>query len=154
MFRKLVICLLLLALGFSAFSATQLPEYVPYGEEEFPEWSRKLRRAEVIALGATAITYPLIGLFAKFDDSKMDGFLIKFGISAAAGAVIALADYIIGEVNANSKSKPQENPPVIFLDPESKEALMLEEMKRAAASRESSDNKDSEVPQDEKESAM
>lgn len=83
------------------FSATQLPEYEPYKKEEFKPWMEKLRRAEIIAFGATALTYPIVGLTTSsfIDDSKPEDFLKKMGISLSLGAVIALVDFLIGEVS-------------------------------------------------------
>ena len=127
-FKKLIFILILFSISINIFSATSLPSYEPYGENEFPEWAKKLRRAEVITLGATALTYPIMGLIVKIDDSSMSGFWTKFGISAAAGACIALADYIIGETL--QKKAVEKNDPIVNLNPNSKEALSLEEMKQ------------------------
>ena len=131
---RIISCALLLSLFSSpVFSATKLPDYEPYAEDEFSDWMKKLRRAEVITLGATALTYPIIGLFTDFDDSQMEGFWLKFGISAAAGALIALADYIIGEVQSGSKDSSSDSDVLVVLDPESDEALRLDMMKNASA---------------------
>ncbi|HAL18916.1 MAG TPA: hypothetical protein DCO86_04785 [Spirochaetaceae bacterium] len=131
---RIIACALLLSVfAMPAFSATKLPDYEPYAEDEFPDWMKKLRRAEVITLGATAMTYPIIGLFTDFDDSQMEGFWLKFGVSAAAGALIALADYIIGEVHDASKGSASDSDAIIVLDPESDEASSLDMMKSANA---------------------
>lgn len=74
--------------------------YEPYSESEFPSWLHKLRRVEVITLGATALTYPILNLAlggVTFSEDSTKDFLAKFGISAGAGLVIALIDLIIGE---------------------------------------------------------
>lgn len=77
--------------------------YEPYSSSEFPDWLHKVRRAEVISLGATALTFPVINLVfgatnTKFSNDDTLDFLAKFGIAAGAGLVIALIDLIIGEV--------------------------------------------------------
>lgn len=74
--------------------------YDPYGSSEFPDWLHKLRRVEVITLGATALTFPILNAAlgsVKFSDDDTKDFLAKFGISAGAGLVIAIIDLIIGE---------------------------------------------------------
>ena len=74
--------------------------YDPYGSSEFPDWLHKLRRVEVITLGATALTFPILNAAlgsVKFSDNDTKDFLAKFGISAGAGLVIAIIDLIIGE---------------------------------------------------------
>lgn len=106
--KKAFLTLLLAIFSFNLFSATQLPKYEPYKESEFPSWLKKIHRAEVIAFGATALTYPVVGLATSsiYDDSKTEDFLKKLGISFAAGALISLIDFIIGEVNEkNNKPK-------------------------------------------------
>lgn len=74
--------------------------YDPYGSSEFPDWLHKLRRVEVITLGATALTFPILNAAlgsVKFSDNDTKDFLAKFGISAGAGLVIAIIDLVIGE---------------------------------------------------------
>lgn len=77
--------------------------YEPYGSSEFPDWLHKVRRAEVISLGATALTFPVVNLIfnstnTTFSSNDTLDFLAKFGISAGAGLLIAIIDLIIGEV--------------------------------------------------------
>ena len=98
---KRLICVFFIFSLFIAplFSATT--DYEPYKENEFPVWLRKLHRAEVISIGATALTYPLVGLATNsfLDDSNTADFMKKLGISIGVGAIIALIDFIIGETS-------------------------------------------------------
>ena len=135
----LVVLFLIFVFPSPLFAATVLPTYEPYQDDEFPSWLKKVRRLEVITLGATALSYPIVGIFAKegpFDDSTMKGFWAKFGLSAGVGFLIAITDLIIGEVQekkARDKARAIENgeytEPVITLDPNSKEARKLDELK-------------------------
>lgn len=82
--------------------------YEPYGSSEFPMWSQKLRRAEVISFGATALTFPILNIVFQstgttFSDNSTLDFLAKFGIAAGAGLVIAIIDLIIGEVTRDTE---------------------------------------------------
>lgn len=75
--------------------------YDPYASSEFPDWLHKLRRVEVITLGATALTFPILNAAlgsVTFSNDDTKDFLAKFGISAGAGLVIALIDLLIGEL--------------------------------------------------------
>ena len=141
--KKAIIIFLLLSFATPSyvFSSTVLPVYEPYTEDEFPDWLKKIRRLEVITLGATALTYPIVGIFAKsgtFNDSTMSGFWAKFGLSAGIGFVIAITDLIIGEVQEKHERDRQNKikegeitVPVITLDPNSSEAQRLDEQRRA-----------------------
>ena len=136
--NKIIASILFLVLicPFPIFAATSLPVYEPYKDEEFPSWLKKIRRLEVITLGATALTYPIVGIFAKtgpFNDSTMKGFWAKFGLSAGIGFVIAIADLIIGEVQEKKERQRQEaiqkgelEVPYVVLDPNSQEAKKLD----------------------------
>lgn len=83
--------------------------YEPYATSEFPTWSHKLRRAEVITFGATALTFPILNIIFQntgttFSDNSTLDFLAKFGIAAGAGLVIAIIDLIIGEVTKGDEN--------------------------------------------------
>ena len=137
-----VILFVLLIVPSYIYSATTLPVYEPYTEDEFPSWLQKTRRLEVITLGATALTYPIVGIFAKsgtFDDSTMKGFWAKFGLSAGIGFLIAITDLIIGEVQEAKERDRQRrieegeiSLPVLTLDPNSEEVKNLERQKMEA----------------------
>ena len=139
--KRIILTAIFLIMVFPSplFAATALPTYEPYQDGEFPSWLNKIRRLEVITLGATALTYPIVGIFAKdgvFDDSTMKGFWTKFGLSAGVGFLIAITDLIIGEVQ-EKKARDREaaiergeyTEPVVTLNPNSKEARKLDEMK-------------------------
>jgi hypothetical protein len=102
-------------------------EPVPYELNEFPGWSLKLRRGEIIAFGTLPITF-LVTFFAydiirfgvhgwdteysPFSNSivKDYSFEEKVGLVTAAcslSVVIAVIDYWIGEVQHKKKEKRQ-----------------------------------------------
>jgi hypothetical protein len=96
---------LLMTPVFSDTSIT-LPDYEPYGVNEFPEWSMKLRRGESLFFGSLALTMPIsvIGynladgnLFVGPTDST-DQILYQLSIAATLSLGITLADYILGEI--------------------------------------------------------
>ena len=127
----LIIFLLFVLFSNNIFAyTTSLPSYEPYEASEFRPWMHKLRRAEVITLGATALTFPVVGLIAKYDDNTTDGFWKKFAWSAGAGVLIAVADFVIGEVQEKNEKKLKEKKTYRELSPLSPEALKLEEMKK------------------------
>lgn len=115
--KKLIALILIIALAFPLVFASEATSsessmtekerkefvdkfgYEPYKKEEFPDWLHKVRRAEVIALGATALTFPIVNLSTQkvqFSENGTLDFLAKFGISAGAGLVIAIIDLVIG----------------------------------------------------------
>jgi len=123
--RKRFFCILsiftiLIFLPLQAFSestdessSTTTEEAEPYSPEEFPGWSKKLRRAEIITLGSVPFTTLGVILaygtyqYAKgesvsfpnpFDSSKnYDEHQIKMilGYSVAASCAIGLTDFLI-----------------------------------------------------------
>jgi len=117
-FKKIIsCCLLLLCLSPFAFATTTEStdssdgtlsfDYEPYTAEEFPSWSRKLRRGESLFFGSLAFTFPTVtlgytagisaGVFTDPDDDLIQ--LRNEAICAASIAlVIALADYVLGEI--------------------------------------------------------
>jgi hypothetical protein len=100
-----------------------LDEPVPYAPEEFPEWTRHLRRGEIIALGAFPVAMIIsgvgyqIGRFAyqsidagavqpeyapgffspqsgpRYDQSERIGLILS---GAVISAGVAVADYLLG----------------------------------------------------------
>jgi hypothetical protein len=82
-------------------------KYVPYDANEFPLWSIKLRRAETLAFGSLPITFALVNLSYGAATSlgapsiSNDGMRESLTLLAVAGTlsiVVAIADYIIGEM--------------------------------------------------------
>lgn len=82
-------------------------DYVPYAPDEFPAWTIKLRRAETLAFGALPITLGITTLSytaaqsfgaGQFHDDPLKDSLAVIGIAGALALAVALADYIIGEM--------------------------------------------------------
>lgn len=99
--------LLLFCLSLVPLSSASLPTYEPYQEDEFPLWSYKLRRAEilffgsfVLTMGVASLTYSLAVNAGWAPPAKDDltALLIQAGIAGGLSLGIAVADYIIGEV--------------------------------------------------------
>lgn len=101
-----------------------VPDAEPYAPEEFPDWSRSLRRAEIVALGSlpislltTRLVYGLVRFAGQSISSGTLGSPSVPGISPASDAapldrrenlrliggavwislMIAVADYALGE---------------------------------------------------------
>ncbi len=82
-------------------------EYTPYEEQEFPEWTHKLRRGEIIFFGSLALSFPLVVLTYNLSvnnfgappiDDPNKRLLIQLGAASAVALTISLTDFIIGEV--------------------------------------------------------
>lgn len=71
--------------------------YVPYSDDEFTTWQKKLRRGEILLFGGLPIAFTVVNLgYAAFGQ---DGsFWSRLGISAGISALVSLADFIIGQV--------------------------------------------------------
>lgn len=107
--KTIVLTLIMIFLISSPiFSDTsiELPDYEPYGINEFPEWSVKLRRGESLFFGSLALTMPLtvVGynlaegyVFTGTTDSTKE-VLYQLSIAATISLTIAITDYILGEI--------------------------------------------------------
>ena len=101
--RRIVAIVMLLILCTSPLVA----DYVPYSADEFPQWSIKLRRAETLLFGALPITLGMtslsyaaalsLGASPFYDDTFKDTMAV-IGIAGTLALVVAIADYIIGEM--------------------------------------------------------
>ncbi|NBK20962.1 MAG: hypothetical protein EOM68_02930 [Spirochaetia bacterium] len=111
MMKKTLVLMLILLFCLSLFplSSESLPSYEPYQENEFPLWTYKLRRAEilffgsfVLTMGVASLTYSLAKSAGWVSPAKDDltALFIQAGIASGLSLGIAVADYIIGEVEA------------------------------------------------------
>jgi len=84
-----------------------IANYTPYSPDEFPQWSLKLRRAETllfgslpITIGVTSLSYAAALSFGAtpFSSDVNKETLAIIGIASALSLAVALADYIIGEM--------------------------------------------------------
>lgn len=111
MFKKLIsILLILIFLSSPIFAEAEL-SYKPYGKDEFPIWTMKLRRAESIFFGSLVLTLPITslvwnlcennGLITKID-RPMDKFLYQLGVASGLSLCISTADWIIGEFSRDN----------------------------------------------------
>lgn len=102
---KRVIALLLIVVF--ALQMVAAADYEPYRSDEFPQWSIKLRRAETLffgalplTLGATGIAYSMARSFGagQLHAETNKETLALLGIAGGVALIIALTDFIIGEV--------------------------------------------------------
>jgi len=102
-----VLVLLLFCFSLVPLSSASLPAYEPYEENEFPLWTYKLRRAEILFFGSFVITMAVatvgysIAVNAGWVPPAKDdltAILIQGGIASGLSLGISVADYIIGEV--------------------------------------------------------
>lgn len=102
-----IIMLLVSQIAFSS-ATVQTISYEPYQKNEFPQWSYKLRRGETLLFGSlpitlsvTGITYSVVlGLGAqKISANPIQESIAILGIAATLSLLIAITDYIIGEVS-------------------------------------------------------
>ncbi|MFA5570982.1 MAG: hypothetical protein ACOX0W_06360 [Sphaerochaetaceae bacterium] len=92
---------------FACVSTMLFSDYTPYERTEFPSWSLKLRRFETLTFGALPITLGIttlaystaltLGSSHFYDDPLKDSFAV-LGVAVGSALVVALADYIIGEM--------------------------------------------------------
>jgi len=79
---------------------------VPYEKEEFPKWSRDLRRSEIILLGSLPLVFMLSNLaydnmgdqiFPDYSElSSSEETRRKITIAVSISGVITLMDYVLG----------------------------------------------------------
>ena len=106
MYRKITALVLIISLVLSPLAAEAKLSYEPYGEDEFPIWTMKLRRAESLFFGSLVITLPLSVLAWNLMENagwvSADG-IQEFGwhllIAGGLSLSISAADWIIGEVS-------------------------------------------------------
>lgn len=105
----LLMILLLFCVSLLPLASASLPAYEPYQENEFPLWTYKLRRAEilffgsfVLTMGVASLTYSLAvnsGLVPPAQDA-LTALFIQAGIASALSLGITVTDYILGEMEA------------------------------------------------------
>ncbi len=104
--RRLLAIILIAALTISPLMAEAELSYEPYGEEEFPIWTMKLRRAESIFFGSMVITFPVAMLAWNLmeyvgwvgAESPIEAFGWQLLMAGGLSLTISTADWIIGEV--------------------------------------------------------
>lgn len=105
--RATIVLLIGILCAQIGFSATMPRAYEPYGIEEFPTWSVKLRRGETLFFGSLPITLSFTGLSyslaqgfgsGTFSNDPFQESLAIFGIAAGLSLIIAITDYILGEM--------------------------------------------------------
>lgn len=111
MMKKTLVLMLLLLFCLSLFplASESLPAYEPYQENEFPLWTYKLRRAEILFFGSFVLTMGVASLtyslavnagWAPPAKDAITALLVQGGIASVLSLGITVADYIIGEVEA------------------------------------------------------
>jgi len=104
--RKIVAILILASIILSPLCAEAELSYKPYGEDEFPVWTMKLRRAETLFFGSTVLTFPIAAIIVNIcqsqgymqTDSDLGTFGYEAAIASSLSAGIAFADWVIGEI--------------------------------------------------------
>ncbi len=105
----LLLVLLLFCLSLFPLASESLPAYEPYQEDEFPLWTYKLRRAEILFFGSFVLTMGVASLtyslavnagWAPRAKDDLTALFIQAGIASGLSLGIAVADYIIGEMEA------------------------------------------------------
>ena len=111
MLKKIISILLIFIIISSPIFAEAELSYKPYGEDEFPIWTMKLRRAESIFFGSLVLTLPITSLVWSICENNglinriekpMDRFLCQLGVASGLSLCISTADWIIGEVSSDS----------------------------------------------------
>lgn len=108
--KKAILLLLVMSLSIltPVFSSDlNLVDYEPYSVNEFPDWSVKLRRGESLFFGSLAVTMPLtmlsysvatnVGVMDSISDDTTE-VLCELSVAAGLSLCIAIADYVIGEM--------------------------------------------------------
>lgn len=106
---SVLVIIMMVFLITPVFSDTKIKllDYEPYGVNEFPQWSQKLRRGESLFFGSLAITMPLTiagynlaknqNLFVATNDPTKE-VLYQLSIAATFSLGITIVDYILGEI--------------------------------------------------------
>lgn len=115
----IIVFLLFVFLAIPLFSGDSLPDYEPYEDDEFPQWAKDLRRAEIIFFGTIPFTFLYTSFSYDFYRYVSSGFDESFApafpgnttthiktndekwqilkISLSLSAVCALLDYLLGQ---------------------------------------------------------
>ena len=118
--KKILLVILALSMTAFLFAEDSDNEPVPYSPDEFPEWARDLRRAEIIMIGSVPVSIIVSGLVYSlyrwaqndFDSAYAPGLLgsqsarelddtEKLGVltvTMSISGLLALTDYILGKV--------------------------------------------------------
>ena len=111
MIKKIVFLLVLILFCSSLLplASASLPAYEPYQENEFPLWTYKLRRAEILFFGSFVLTMGVASLaysiavnanWAPPAKDPLTALFIQAGIASALSMGITVTDYILGEMEA------------------------------------------------------
>ncbi len=101
--KRIILLLLIILISLPPIYA----DYEPYREDEFPQWSIKLRRAETLLFGSLPITVGVTGLVygaaqlvgaERLHSDPIRESLAVIGIAGALSLAVVIADYIIGEM--------------------------------------------------------
>ncbi|MDD3997394.1 MAG: hypothetical protein WC129_07805 [Sphaerochaetaceae bacterium] len=107
--RSLVCLILLVAFSCNLFCApaSLIQSYEPYTEQEFPSWSKTLRRSETIFFGSLPISLTVASLgysaalalgTPPIAPTTAGETIAMFSIAAGLSLIVALVDYILGEI--------------------------------------------------------
>lgn len=103
----LILIILLFCSSLLPLASASLPAYEPYQENEFPLWTYKLRRAEILFFGSFVLTMGVASLsyslavsagWAPPAKDPLTALLIQGGIASVLSLGITVTDYILGEL--------------------------------------------------------
>lgn len=122
--KKLISLIILISLCSSMLLGQENDDVVvPYKQDEFPQWTLDLRRAEIVSVGSFPLSFMLTALAYDFVQSASTGFdgSVSFGssrdqddikklliISGSISLAIGLTDFIIHQVKRSRSEKEQE----------------------------------------------
>ena len=114
----IIVLLFIIFITIPSFSGDSLPDYEPYQDNEFPQWGKDLRRAEIIFFGSipfsffyTSFSYDFYRYaYNNFDESLAPAILGNktppvrtddeklqiIAVSLSLSAVFAFVDYLLG----------------------------------------------------------
>ena len=108
--KRTVVCIILLVVfscNLWAAPASLIKSYEPYAEQEFPQWSKTLRRSETIFFGSLPISLTIASLgysaalvlgAPPIATTSTGETIAMFSIAAGLSLVVALVDFILGEL--------------------------------------------------------
>ncbi len=111
--KKVLFFMIFLMATMPLAAADEKVTYEPYQRGEFPQWAYELRRGETLFFGSLVITFPLAVLGWNSINAlggdlptspAFDTTLKQAGVACVLSLGIALADWIIGEVQEHGNN--------------------------------------------------
>jgi hypothetical protein len=125
----LLVCVLTLAPLFAARGEEPVKEPVPYKEDEFPQWLKDLRRAEIVFFGTLPFTllvsiqgYEIARFYIHDQDPlytpwpfrsaqappyTFDEQMVIIGSAVVLSGILAFTDYLLGKISHREEAEPR-----------------------------------------------